>query len=78
MSKEREEKAKRFYNKAKEDTIYEYTRDMAYECYDAGLVEIKIDEETGEELIRPTAYGLRLVGENPADYGIEEDDTQPT
>ncbi len=72
MKENRKERAKRLYDKAKEETTNEYIRDMVYECLDAGLVTIETNEETGEELIKPTAYGIRLTGGNPADYGLEE------
>ena len=72
MKETREEKAKRLYDKAKKDMAEENLRAMLSECVTSGLLEVSIDEETGEERYKPTAYGVRLAGKDPKDYGIKE------
>lgn len=73
MTKEnREQRNKRLYEKAHREAINEYIRDMTYECLDAGLLRVEVDKETGEEHFFPTAYGLRLAGEDPSKWGIND------
>lgn len=72
MKETREERAKRLYDKAKKDTAEENLRNILSECVTSGLLDVSIDEETGEEKYKPTAYGVRLAGGDPKDYGIKE------
>ena len=64
MKETREEKTKRLYDQAKKETADDYLKDMLAECIDAGLIEVEIDEETGEERYKPTPFGLSIANRN--------------